>query len=319
MNISVTEFLILYPIVSIAIAFIGFWLQRYDSTHQYGTPQLFTLSAIETAALSTEHRGVIQTALFKLWLEGTITIKGKANQAYATCNHKNRIRLDNEIEKALYYYIFNQPEHSFKINKLFKPRAPFHTQLNAALEPIYTKLERQRFRCNDVLIFKHRLIHFLVPLSILIIGSLQLNFMPPLGYQILLVSLLLILMPLIAWVILPNVIRQTHLGRRYLAQCRNRLNQFNVLKDGHDGVWRVAVFGFIGVIGWEIFDPFNNAFVAPDTEISSENKNSSQPQGSGCGGGYGGCSGGGDSSGSDGGGDSSGSGGGCGGCGGGCG
>ncbi|MCV6638320.1 TIGR04222 domain-containing membrane protein [Candidatus Albibeggiatoa sp. nov. NOAA] len=293
MNISVTEFLILYPIVSIAIAFIGFWLQRYDSTRQYSTPQLFTLSAIETAALSAEHRGVIQTALFKLWLEGAITIKGKANQAYATCNHKNRIRLDNDIEKALYYYIFNQPEHSFKINKLFKPRASFRTQLNAALEPIYTKLERQRFRCNDALIFKHKLIHFLVPLSILIIGSLQLNFMPPLGYQILLVSLMLILMPLIAWVILPNVIRQTHLGRRYLAQYRNKLNQFNVLKDGHDGVWRVAVFGFAGVANWEVFDPFNNAFVAPDTETSSRSKNSSQSQG---GGGSGGCSGDGDSS-----------------------
>ncbi len=278
-------------------------MQHFDNTGQYHTPSAFSLSVMETAALHDEHRGIIHTALFKLWQEDAISIKGKAKNARVLSNKhcKDNISLNDDIEKVLYSYISNQSDLSVRVKKFFLTRSPFYTQLNIALDAIYSKLEKRHLRCNDETLLKRKLIKFLVPLIIFTVGSLKLGFGLWYGHPVLILILLLIIIPPVAWFILPNVDRQTVLGRRYLAQCRSKFDQSSLLRNENDGLYRVAVFGVSGIESWVVFESYNNAFAAP------YNKSWFHSGNGGCGGGISGCGGG---SGECGGG------GGCGGCGG---
>ncbi|MCV6638319.1 TIGR04222 domain-containing membrane protein [Candidatus Albibeggiatoa sp. nov. NOAA] len=259
-NITGVQFLVLFPTFSLFAIIAGYWIQRRDNTGQYHTPSVFSLSVMETAALSGERENVIHTAIFKLWQEGTLSIKGFEDNAYVLSNKdKDDIRLENEIEKALFSYISNQPNLSVKFSKLFQPNSPLQTQLNIALEPIYDKLEKRHLRCDDRTFQIREQIKTLLPLIIFAIGFLKLSFGLWFGHPVIFLILLLIVIPSIAWLILPAASRQTKLGQRYLAKCRTKLRQTAVLQNEGEGVWRVAVFGAVGVQSWKIFTPFNNA------------------------------------------------------------
>jgi len=295
--ISIPGPLFLFIFTGLAIVCILFakWLRIQDGSDYYPMPEPDALNSFELAALRGGKNEVIRTAVFDLWHQDMIELKGEKRKT------KIKSISGKKPEGAVHKAIYQLTKTARKTSELFSDMG-LNQYIGIQLKPVDEKLEKLHLLRNDAQEKRARNI-FRVTFAIIFgIGGMKLILGIMRGRPVIFLSILLIIF-FFVWLksLSPGKSRTTHLGKRYLKYVRDHFNwlKHSVKKDefpdGIDPAFCIALFGAEIFLDNGLHNQFTDAF------SSGYSINGSGGCGGGCGGG--GCGGGG-------------CGGGCGGCGG---
>jgi len=287
------EFVTYFWAFSILAMLIGWWLmKRIDKSMLFPISTLDQLDVYEISALRDRRKAVIHTALFNLWNEKLIEVSGKDQDAEIKITSSNNLAPNNTFEETLYNFIKEQPRNP---NDFFE-QAPFHTQFDKTLQPVYRKLEELHLRRDHQTYKRTKKIGNRIFWLITAIGLIRLFWgdAPIPNERVLLFCAVVI--PFAVGILglspYPRVPFLSRLGERYLNQWKKYIKNVHRNPVGNlNPALRVAVLGVSGLAGLAIFAKFEEAFAASISSGSSVGIDSGD---GGCGGGCGGCGGGGD-------------------------
>jgi len=246
--------LFLFPSIA-AIVIGGIWINADGSTH-YHKPELTDLKPFEIAALRDGRKGVIQMALFNLWMHKLLMIKGRGNTVNVRRKAEINWHASGNIEKAIYQFA-----HTSRKPTEFFTDSTLQKQIDAYINPINQRLEELHLKHTKLKLKRIWVVFWITLFAVLGICSTGLYIGIIVGHRTELLFIFLVVTIVFGFKVLKPT-RKTRLGSLYY---KRLAKHFEWAKDEHhkeiDSSFRVAVFGITGLVGLDIFDSFRNAFL----------------------------------------------------------
>lgn len=246
LTLSTTE-LIFFTLSLVYIIAAWLWTNA-GSINDSPLPPFTHLDPFEIAALRDGRKGVIYTALFKLWNSKLLTLSGKGHKATIYRTNNALTRQPEGFEKTIFHFVYKprQPVDFFRDTALRK-------SVDRYFESINQKLEKRQLKRTDSQM-KQAQKAFWITLFILIgTGCIFCYF--DMGC----LSILAIMIILSVIVLKPK--KMTWRGRRYY---KKLIQYFEGLKsvDNFDPAIPIAVYGVRDLSYFDGYAPFKYAFDA---------------------------------------------------------
>lgn len=248
-------FFILFSITCICISW--FWIRSSDNSTQYQVPALTALTPFEISVLRNGCKGVIHTALFKLWQNQQIAVSSREDKTEIKSVVSNPP--ENQCEKIIFNFITPKARAPYE----FFQDPLLHNQLDEVVKPINQQLETLHLKKTQLQRKKNAKVLWVTLGLIWAVGggSFLLDF-----HEMLLLIFPLIVITMVAIIALAPR-ENTQLGRKYLKKLTKHYKSLKKPKTIQvDPLWLVAVLGVEGLTGLAIYSPFQKAFAETSAE-----------------------------------------------------
>lgn len=281
-QISELTFALLFAAISVVGIIIGKLLINADGTNRYPFPELKTFDPLAIALLRGGVGEVVKTALFNLWCNGLVSIRGVGrSRAKIVSTFSDRHTPQDGVESSIYQFTKN-PSTPLSLTK-----EPFDLErIEKHLETTYQQLEDNHLIRTGGQVISIWVITLILLAIIGGIGGARLysivNQQNVIEYYVIAV---LVLSVLATFFILKPWEIPTQLGKRYLVHLKQECGWFKTAlksqgemqKQSTSPVYAVALFGVDVLVDTE-FAPFERALapIVPST--------TGEESGGGCGG-----------------------------------